>query len=134
VLAADELRVRAAVAEPDAYLVQYRMRQAEVRLADAPDQVLQATRSGDIPAATRQLPSAALADHGGGPYASDPAEKDGLHSLEPVFLVDLTLPGHTLKRVGGRAWVRFDHGSEPLALQAYRRAAQLFLQHFAPST
>jgi putative peptide zinc metalloprotease protein len=133
VLAADELRVRAAVAEPDAYLVQYRMRQAEVRLADAPGQVLQATRSGDIPAATRQLPSAALADHGGGPYASDPAEKDGLHSLEPVFLVDLTLPGHTLERVGGRAWVRFDHGSEPLALQAYRRAAQLFLQHFAPS-
>ena len=68
-----------------------------------------------------------------GPYASDPAEKDGLHSLEPVFLVDLTLPGHTLERVGGRAWVRFDHGSEPLALQAYRRAAQLFLQHFAPA-
>ena len=133
VLAADELRVRAAVAEADAYLVRHRLRGAEVRLAEAPGQVLAATRSGDIPAATRQLPSAALADHGGGPYTSDPAEKDGLHTLEPVFLVDLNLPGHTLERVGGRAWVRFDHGSEPLALQAYRRAAQLFLQHFAPA-
>ena len=50
-----------------------------------------------------------------------------------MYLVDLTLPGHALERVGGRAWVRFDHGSEPLAMQAYRRAAQLFLQHFAPS-
>jgi putative peptide zinc metalloprotease protein len=133
VLAPDELRVRAAVAEPDAYLVRHRMRRAEVRLADAPGQVLQALRSGDIPAATRQLPSVALADQGGGPYTSDPAEKDGLHSLEPVFLVDLTLVGHPLERVGGRAWVRFDHGSEPLAWQAYRRASQLFLQHFAPA-
>jgi putative peptide zinc metalloprotease protein len=133
VLAPDELRVRAAVAEADAYLVQHRFRGAEVRLADAPARALHATRSGEVPAATRQLPSAALADHGGGPYASDPAEKDGLHSLQPVFLVDLTLTGHALERVGGRAWVRFDHGSEPLALQAYRRAAQLFLQHFAPA-
>jgi putative peptide zinc metalloprotease protein len=49
-----------------------------------------------------------------------------------VFLFDLTLPERTLARVGGRAWVRFDHGSEPLATQAYRRAAQLFLQHFDP--
>ena len=47
-----------------------------------------------------------------------------------MFLIDLTLTGRTLERVGGRAWVRFDHGSEPLAMQAYRRAAQLFLQHF----
>jgi hypothetical protein len=29
--------------------------------------------------------------------------------------------------------VRFDHGSEPLAVQAYRRAAQLFLQRFNPA-
>lgn len=133
VLAPDELRVRAAVNEDAAYLVQHRVRHAEVRLASAPGEVLLAKRSGAVPAATRQLPSAALADHGGGPYAIDSTEKDGLHTLEPVYLVDLTLPGHALQRVGGRAWVRFDHGSEPLAMQAYRRAAQLFLQHFAPS-
>ncbi len=132
VLAPNELLVRAAVAQSDVFLVQHRLHHAEVRLADAPDQILQARRSADIPAATHQLPSAALADHGGGPYASDPEEKDGLHSLEPVFLVDLTLLGHTLERTGARAWVRFDHGSEPLALQVYRRAAQMFLQHFAP--
>ncbi len=133
VLAPGELRVRAAVAEADGHLVRHRSRGAEVRLADAPGQVLAAMRIGDVPSATRQLPSAALADRGGGPYAIDPAERDGLHTLQPVFLVDLSLPGHALQRIGGRAWVRFDHGMEPLALQAYRRAAQLFLQHFSPA-
>jgi putative peptide zinc metalloprotease protein len=113
--------------------VQHRLHAAQVRLADAPEEVLPAERSGELPAATRQLPSAALADAAGGPYAIDPTEKDGLHTLQPVFLVDLRLPEHTLARVGGRAWVRFEHGSEPLAAQIYRRVSQLFLRHFAPA-
>ena len=133
VLAPGDLRVRAAVAEADASLVQHRLRGAQVRLADAPGEVLAATPTGGLPAATRQLPSPALAEQAGGPYAVDPAEKDGLHSLQPLFLVDLTLPAHTLARVGGRAWVRFELGSAPLAVQLWRRATQLFLQHFAPA-
>jgi putative peptide zinc metalloprotease protein len=133
VLAPGELRVRAAVAETEASLVQHRTRAAEVRLADAPGEVLAAEPSGGSPAATRQLPSAALAEAAGGPYTIDPTEKDGLHSLQPVVLVDLRLPDHTLARVGGRAWVRFEHGSEPLAAQLYRRVSQLFLRHFAPA-
>ena len=133
VLAPGALRVRAAVAEADAQLVNHRMQGAQVRLADAPGEVLAAQRSGGLPAATRLLPSAALAEPAGGPYAVDPAEQDGQHSLQPVFLVDLTLPEHTLARVGGRAWVRFEHGHAPLAAQAWRRAAQVFLQHFAPA-
>ena len=132
VLASGDLRVRAAVAEEDAYLVRNRARHAVVRLAEAPGVTLHAVVSGDMPAATRRLPSPALADRGGGPYASDPADKDGVQSLEPVFLFDLTLDGRDLERVGGRAWVRFDHGYEPLAAQGYRRAAQLFLKHFSP--
>ncbi len=132
VLAPEDVRVRAAVAGGDAQLVRHRLRHAEVRLADAPELVLPATRSGEMPSATRQLPSAALSTQGGGPYATDPAEKDGLHSLEPVFLVDLTLVGNPMHRIGGRAWVRFDHGSEPLAMQAWRHATQLFLRHFEP--
>ena len=64
----------------------------------------------------------ALGDRAGGPYVTDPADKDGTRSLDPVFLFDLTLPGSALERVGQRAWVRFDHGSQPLAVQLYRRA------------
>lgn len=132
VLSAEDMRIRAAVTGSDVHLVRHRLRDAEVRLADAPRQPLQARSNGDVPAATRQLPSAALGAAAGGPYPTDPAEKDGLLSTQPVFLVDLTLPGMPSNRVGGRAWVRFDHGSEPLAMQAWRQASQLFLRHFAP--
>jgi putative peptide zinc metalloprotease protein len=130
-LAPDALRVRAAINDADVHLVRQRWQQASVRLADDPQTVRTATRSGDVPAATRLLPSAALTELGGGPLVSDPAEKDGRHALQPVFLVELTVAGPALQRVGGRAWVRIDHGSEPLAVQVYRRASQLFLQHFS---
>jgi len=87
----------------------------------------------EVPAATNQLPSAALSDRGGGPYVVDPADKEGLRTLEPVVLIDLKVPDTALKRAGGRVWVRFDHGAEPLVGQWYRRLLQLFLQHFNPT-
>ena len=117
----------------DAFLVRHRLQRAEVRLADEPERSLVATVARDTPTISRVLPSAALSTLGGGPYPADPAEKDGLHSLEPVFLVDLDVSDRTLQRAGGRAWVRFDHGSEPLAVQAYRHVAQLFLRFFSPA-
>jgi putative peptide zinc metalloprotease protein len=64
---------------------------------------------------------------------TDPSDKDALHTLEPVVLIDLKLPKEILQRIGGRAWVRFDHGDAPLARQWYRRLCQLFLQHFNPT-
>lgn len=127
------LRVRAAIAEEDAHLVRNRTIHAQARLADEPGMALAASLSQDEPAASHQLPSPALGDRGDGPYATDPADPDGRRSFEPVFLVDLSLPDAALTRVGGRAWVRFDHGSEPLAMQVFRHASQLFLKHFDPT-
>jgi putative peptide zinc metalloprotease protein len=49
-----------------------------------------------------------------------------------VILVDLTLPASTLQRVGSRAWVRFDHGAEPLADRWTRRLRQVFLDKVKP--
>ena len=43
----------------------------------------------DVPAATPRLPSAALGDRGGGSIVTDPADKEGLHTAEPVVLIDL---------------------------------------------
>jgi putative peptide zinc metalloprotease protein len=126
------LRVRAAVAEDDAFLVRNRTRRAEVRLAEAPGRVFSAHLTQEEPAASHVLPSVALGDRGGGPYPTDPKDERGTRSLVPLFLLDLTLADVTLRQVGGRAWVRFDHGSEPLAVQAFRRASQLFLKHFDP--
>jgi putative peptide zinc metalloprotease protein len=127
------LRVRAAVAEEDAHLVRNRTGRADVRLAEMPGSVIPAVMTQDEPAASHLLPSPALGDRGGGPYVTDPSDTDGKRSLAPLFLIDLTLEGATLARVGGRAWVRFDHGFEPLAIQGFRRASQLFLKHFDPT-
>jgi putative peptide zinc metalloprotease protein len=133
VLQGAQIRVRAGVDQDRAYLVRHHTKAVEVRLADAVGTTLPARLGPDIPAATRQLPSAALGERGGGPFAIDAADADGLRSLEPVFLYEVFLANRTLARVGGRAWVRFDHGAEPLAFQLYRRASQLFLKQFDPA-
>ena len=48
-----------------------------------------------------------------------------------MFLFDVVLEGEVLQSIGQRAWVRFDLGAEPLAVQWYRRLRQL-LKHFNP--
>lgn len=133
VLQNTEMRVRAGVEQDRADLVRNRTRGVEVRLADAVGTRLAASMGPDQPAATRQLPSPALGDRGGGPFVVDPADGEGVRALEPIFLYDVFLDKRLLERVGSRAWVRFDHGYEPLAFQLYRRTTQLFLKQFDPS-
>jgi putative peptide zinc metalloprotease protein len=59
----------------------------------------------------------------------DPGDSEGVRTLDNVFHIELEIPT-SVPRIGGRAYVRFDHGSEPLARQTYRRVRQLFLRHF----
>jgi len=133
VLVSEQIRVRAALSERDAALVRESTRSISVRLADAPENAIRALLIRDVPAATHDLPSRALGDRGGGPYATDPADENGLRTIEPVVLSDLKLPEAILQRVGGRAWVRYSHGATPIADQCYRILRQLFLQHFNPA-
>jgi putative peptide zinc metalloprotease protein len=132
VLEKTDIGVRAALAEYDASFLREGTRAVEVRLA-GDTATLPAQLVRDIPAATHDLPSAALGDRGGGAFATDPADTEGMHTQEPVVLVDLTLPSTVLERVGSRAWVRFDHGATPLAARWYRQARQVLLQHFNPA-
>jgi putative peptide zinc metalloprotease protein len=134
VLGPEQIRVKAAVAQEDAGLIRSDTRDVQVALADLPGTTLSARLTGEVPAATTQLPTAALGDRAGGPFVTDPSDKDGLKTLEPVFLVDLQLNAKTLERVGGRAWLRFDHGARPLVFQWQRRLQQLFLQQFNPQS
>mgnify|MGYP001195384155 CR=1 FL=1 len=87
--------------------------------------------TGAVPAATRDLPSAVLGEAGGGPIPVAPAApgEPALQALQPVLLLDLTVPGLPLQRVGTRAWVRLELGYAPLAQQLYQQASQVFLQH-----
>ncbi len=133
VLRPEEISVKVAVPQKDAGLIRSDTRDVQVVLADLPGYKLHGRLTGEVPAATTQLPTAALGDRAGGPFVTDPADKDGLRTLEPVFLLDLRLDSKTLERVGGRAWLRFDHGARPLAFQWHRRLQQLFLKQFAQS-
>jgi putative peptide zinc metalloprotease protein len=58
----------------------------------------------------------------------DPQDPDGRRALEPVFRVELSVE-RNFGRLGGRAWVRFDHGTEALASRAWRATRQLLLRH-----
>jgi putative peptide zinc metalloprotease protein len=104
----------------------------EVALSDRRGELVSAKLTGEVPAATAILPTAALGDRAGGPVATDPTDKDGTRTLEPVFLFDVRLASKQVERVGSRVWVRFDHGARPLGVQWHRRLHQLLLKQFNP--
>lgn len=136
--------VRVALPQQEADLVRSAPPQVQVRLTEEADRVRAGRIGASVPGASTRLPSAALGDTAGGRIATDAADKDGLTPRQPVVVMDVELAdaaqasqlavasdGH---RVGGRALVRFGHGSRPLAWQAMRQLQQLFLGHFNPST
>lgn len=123
--------VRTVVNQSDVDLVRNLTRRVDVRLAEDIPDVRQATVKRVVPSATEELPSAALGTAGGGKVAVDPADKDSRKALEKIFLIDVDLPvAERPLNLGGRAYVRFDLGWEPIGWQWYRRARQLFLSRF----
>ncbi|MDB5804569.1 MAG: hypothetical protein JWN73_1891 [Betaproteobacteria bacterium] len=132
VLAPGAPNVRAVLPEADAQLIRGRVRHVDVLEADLGSINRPAQSLREMPAATNLLPSPALGDRAGGGFAIDPADKEGTRTRDPVFLIDMAVPGLAEERIGNRVWVRFDLGYAPLATQALRRGRQLFLRHFNP--
>jgi putative peptide zinc metalloprotease protein len=128
-----EIRIKAAIAEKDAYFVRNMTNNIHVWLVEHPEKKYPTKMLIETPAATRVLPSPALGDSAGGPFLTDLSDKDGTRLLEPIFIFDLKLMDSTIERIGGRAFVRFEHNPTPLATQLYQRANQLFLSKFEPS-
>ncbi len=127
----DAIIVRAIVSQQDIDLVRNSARRVDVRLVEHIDAPVRGSLKRLVPSASDQLPSAALGTQGGGTAAVDPSDRDGRKTLQKYFQVDVALPtDHRQLHVGGRAYVRFDHGWEPLGFQWYRRARQLFLSRF----
>lgn len=127
------IKVRVAVPEQDTAIIQEKLKQVEVRTAENPNQTITASMGMVTPAVTHSLPSPAMGSSGGGAYVTDPSDKDGLTSVEPLVLIDVTLPNTELKRVGGRVNVRFNLGFEPIGIQFNRHVSQLFLRYFNPT-
>lgn len=125
------LSARVAVGQDDIGQVRTRTRGVEVMLADWGAAPLPAQVRREVPGGSRQLPSAALGAAGGGRFAVDPRDNQGVTALARVFQVELALaPQVHSAYVGARVFVRFDHGFEPVGLQLYRAARQLFLRQF----
>lgn len=131
VFAPGEVVVRTIISDDDAALVRQRSRGATVWLEEKRGGVLTGSVRRDVPAASFKLPSAGLAERNGGPVTTDPADAENLRTLQPFFTVDVALPEHAVDRMGGRAWVRFDFGTEPLAFQWAHALGQLLLKQFA---
>jgi putative peptide zinc metalloprotease protein len=112
-------------------LVRSRTEQVRVKLAEQLPETLPAIVRREVPMASDRLPSLALSQAGGGQVALDPRDGQEARSMQTHFEFELELPtGHPVG-IGGRVYVRFEHGSETIAEQVYRAVRQLFLERFA---
>ncbi|MDA0822664.1 MAG: HlyD family efflux transporter periplasmic adaptor subunit, partial [Proteobacteria bacterium] len=124
--------IRVAVTQGEVDLIRQQTHAIEVRLADNVDQRLAARVIREVPAATNELPSAALGMIGGGEIATDPSGADGAKALENIFLFDLAVDSdRQVITLGNRVYVRFEHTATPLAVRWYRDLRQLLLGRFS---
>jgi putative peptide zinc metalloprotease protein len=121
--------VRVVVPQSDIALVRDNTKDVEVRLSSRPRRILSASIRREVPAASNRLPSAALGVAGGGLLAVDATDPEGLRTPDAVFQLELALLEGAGARIGERVYVRFDHGSEPLVLRAFRALRRLLLRH-----
>jgi len=123
--------VQVVVTQSDIGRLAENIKGVEVRLSNYPNQVIPATITRWAPEATNQLPSEALATVNGGKIAVDAAAQEQTKTLEKVFHIDLQFtPVNPMNHIGQRVYVRFDHGTEPIAEQWMRSIRQVFLRHF----
>jgi putative peptide zinc metalloprotease protein len=123
--------VRVVVPQADIDMVRHRTRKVEVRLSWSLKEILPATVKREVPSAVDDLPSMALSTQGGGDVAVDSSNPEAPRALERIFQFDLGLK-HKIPEnfIGGRVYVRFDHGNEAVASRMFRSLRRLFLSHF----
>jgi putative peptide zinc metalloprotease protein len=123
--------VRAFVTQDDIALLRDGVTRVQLRQAGHMETTHEAEILRIVPQATGSLPAAALGQPAGGRLLVDPTDPEGLRLLEPVFVIDISLPPTvTDAPFGSRVTIRFSHGREPAADQIYRRLRQLFLRQF----
>ena len=127
----DSIIVRTVISQAIIDLVRASTRAVEVRLAERITETVPATVRRIVPGASEKLPTRALGTGGGGEVALDPSDRQGMTAVQKVFQIDLQLSSQSkLINLGGRGYVRFDHGWAPLGVQWYRQIRQLFLSRF----
>jgi putative peptide zinc metalloprotease protein len=131
VLNRSAILARVVVDQADVDFVRHRTRGVQVRFPEEIPTVYPARLLREVPAATNELPSRTLSQEGGGEIYIDPREAQGTKAFQKIFLFDIELPPpEGVYNVGGRVYVRFDHGKEPVVWRWYRAIRQLFLKRF----
>jgi len=131
VLNRSAILARVVVNQADVDFVRHRTQNVKVRFPEEISSVYPARLLREVPAATHDLPSRTLSQEGGGKIYIDPREGRGTKAFQKIFLFDIELPPpEGFYNVGGRVYVRFDHGSEPVFWRWYRSIRQLFLKRF----
>lgn len=129
VLAEEPPLIRAVISQADIGLVRERLTGATIRLAERPGETIGARVQRLVPGADFNLPSAALGLPSGGKIPVDPSDPKGLRVLNAIFQLDLVLPETApTAHVGGRVYVRLEHGLMPLGWQWCRSLQQLLLR------
>lgn len=124
----------ATVPQGDVDLVRSSTREVELRAAGQLQALIPARIVREVPAATKDLPSLALALQGGGRIGLDPDSQQAgsPRALTPLFQFEVMFTGQQVPRaLGSRVYVRFVHVPEPLARQWYRGLRQAFIKRFA---
>ena len=105
--------------------------QVRLRPVDDIEREVAASVLRAVPAATKRLPSMALALQGGGTIGIEPGQQNPM-ALEPLFLLELKTESDQpiSMALGGRVYARFEHTPEPLAMQWYRVLRDLFIRKF----
>ncbi|TXN24688.1 PqqD family peptide modification chaperone [Methylobacterium sp. WL9] len=131
VLTADDPVVRVVVPQTDVDLIRNRTQGVAARLAERPEEVRVGAIRREVPGAQQEIPSLALATQGGGTIAVDASNPQKPIALQSIFVFDVQLAGGLPFNVlGERVYVRFDHGSEPVAWRVLRSLRQVFLSQF----
>ncbi len=123
--------VRLVVSQAEADVVRLDTQSVRVRLAQGLAGPWPARLTRAVPAASRELPSAALGETGGGAAIVDPRDERGLATLESVFEFELELPREVPHDyLGSHVHVRFEHSAEPVGWRLWRGMRRAFLSHF----
>jgi putative peptide zinc metalloprotease protein len=131
VIPAGAPRVRVIVDQPDESFIHDHTLGIRVKLPFDPGQTWVARVVRAVPAASRELPSAALGREAGGAVATDPRDQTGRKALTSYFEYELALPEtFPFRMVGSRASVRFEHPPEPPVYTLWRATRHLFLSYF----
>ena len=122
---------RVVVAQGEVDMVRLATDRVQVRLVQDLGDVVEGRVVRQVPAGEYRLPSRALSTQGGGQLVVDPQDAQGTKTLERVFQFDVALSQASgLNVFGQRVHVRFEHRSEPLAMQWFRTVRRIFLTRF----